>query len=90
MAKPRPEKKGKLTPPPQLHVLPMELRFGDQLADETGEWEVIGRPYTTAAGKIAHVRVQRVASSDITQIRTWGAHERISVKRAADGEEDKR
>jgi hypothetical protein len=38
-------------------ILPMDLRVGDRLADETGEWEVIGRPYTTAAGKNAHVRV---------------------------------
>jgi hypothetical protein len=24
---------------------------------ETGEWEIIGRPYTTAGGKTARVRV---------------------------------
>jgi len=28
-------------------VLPMELQIGDRLTDETGEWEVIGHPYTT-------------------------------------------
>ena len=89
MAKPRPEKKGDPTPPSDLRVLSMELRVGDRLADETGEWEVIGRPYTTAAGKTAHVRVQRVGSSDVTQIRTWGAHERVNVKRAS-AEEGKR
>ena len=89
MAKPRPEKKGDPTPPSDLRVLPMELRVGDRLADETGEWEVIGRPYTTAAGKTAHVRVQRVGSSDVTQIRTWGAHECVNVKRAS-AEEGKR
>jgi hypothetical protein len=32
----------------------MELRIGDRLTDETGEWEIIGRPYTTNAG---HERV---------------------------------
>jgi hypothetical protein len=42
---------------------------------------VIGRPYTTAVGKNAHVRVKRV-DSDVTMIRTSGAHERVSVKRA--------
>jgi hypothetical protein len=47
------------------------------LGAETGEWEIIARPYTTNAGKDAHVRVQKVG-----QVRTWGAHERISVKRA--------
>jgi hypothetical protein len=32
-------------------ILPMELRVGAHLCDETGEYEVIGRPYTTAGGK---------------------------------------
>jgi hypothetical protein len=44
MAKPRPEKKKR--EPAERRVLPMELQLGDRLADETGEWEVIGRPYT--------------------------------------------
>jgi hypothetical protein len=34
----------------------MQLRIGDRLKDETGEYEVIARPYTTAAGKTANVR----------------------------------
>jgi hypothetical protein len=59
----------------------MELQVGDRLADETGEWEVIGRPYTTAGGKTAHVRVQRVGQPGSTALRSWGAHERVSVKR---------
>ena len=59
----------------------MELRVGDRLTDETGDWEVIGRPYTTAGGKNARVRVQRVDQPAVTEIRTWVAHERINVKR---------
>jgi len=43
MAKPRPEKKRKPEQPTTRRVLPMELRIGDRLIDETGEWEVIGR-----------------------------------------------
>jgi len=31
-------------PPATRRVLPMELRVGDRLVDETGEWEVVGRP----------------------------------------------
>ncbi len=31
----------------------MELKIGDRLTGETGEWEVIGRPYTKAGGKTA-------------------------------------
>ena len=59
----------------------MELRIGDRLTDETGEWEIIGRPYTTNAGKDARVRVQRVGRPDVTEIRIWRAHERVVVGR---------
>jgi hypothetical protein len=67
----------------------MQLQVGDRLADETGEWGVIGRPYTTAGGKTARVRVQRVGQPDTAALRSWGAHERVSVKRAT-AEEGKR
>jgi len=60
----------------------MALRTGGRITDETGEWEIIARPYTTAGGKNARVRVQRVGEPPVTELRTWGAHERISVKRA--------
>jgi hypothetical protein len=56
-------------------------RPSDRLVDETGEYEVVGRPYTTAAGKNAHLRVQRVDNPDVTMIRSWGAHERVAVRR---------
>jgi hypothetical protein len=49
---------------------------GDRLTDETGEDEVIGRPYTTNIGKSAHVRVKRVDNAEVTMIRTYAAHER--------------
>jgi len=81
VAKPRPEKKREESKPAEPRVLPMQLHAGDRLADETGEWEVIGRPYTTNAGKDAHVRVKKVGQPDVTEIRTWGAHERVSVRR---------
>ena len=45
-------------------ALDHELQIGDRLADETGEWEVASRPYTTNAGKNAHVRVRRVDQPD--------------------------
>jgi len=64
-------------------VLPMDLRIGDRLADETGEWEVASRPYTSNAGKNASVRVKKVGQPEVSNIRTWGAHERVAVKRAA-------
>jgi hypothetical protein len=71
MAKPKPEKKRESEPTP-TKVLPMQLRVGDQLKDETGEYEIIGRPYTTAGGKTAHVRVKRVGS-EVTMIRVCEA-----------------
>jgi len=59
----------------------MLLRIGDRLTDETGEYEIIGRPYTTNAGRDVHVRVRRVDNAEVTMMRSWGAHERVSVKR---------
>jgi hypothetical protein len=59
----------------------MELQGGDRLTDETGEYEVIGRPYTTNAGKDVHVRVKRVDNAAVAMIRTWAAHERVAVRR---------
>ncbi len=56
----RPEKKREPQAAADTKILPMDLRVGDRLADETGEWEIIGRPYTTASGKDARVRVQRM------------------------------
>jgi len=41
-------------PPSATRVLPMQLQIGDRLSDETGEWEVLSRPHTTAGGKVAH------------------------------------
>jgi len=96
MAKPRPTKKAEAKPvQPQLsgvpppsparttRVLPMQLQIGDRLADETGEWEVVGHPFTTAGGKSAQVvRLQRVDKPGVTEIRTWGAYEKVSVRRA--------
>jgi len=66
---------------PSHHVLPMHLQIGDRFYDETGEWEVIGRPFMTAPGKNAHARVRKVGKPELTDLRTWGAHERVSVKR---------
>ena len=73
MARPKREKKPASTATSRF--LPMQLKPGDRLADSTGEWEVMGRPFTTAGGKNAHVRLQRVNQPGVTDIRTWGAHE---------------
>jgi hypothetical protein len=57
----------------------MELQLGDRLGDEMGEWEVASRPYVTNGGK--DVRVKKVGRPEVTEIRSWGAHERVGVRR---------
>ena len=59
----------------------MQLKLGDRLVDETGEWDVVGRPYTTNAGKTARVRVKRIEPPEVTELRSWAAHQRIAVRR---------
>jgi hypothetical protein len=68
----------------------MLLRISDRLTDETGEWEVISRPYTTAGGKNSQVRVQRVDKPGVTETRLWGSYEKVTVIRRATAEEGKR
>ena len=62
----------------------MQLQIGERLVSEYAEWEVAGRPFTTAGGKTAHARVEKVKQPDVTEIRSWGAHERVAVKRTED------
>ena len=50
----------------------MDLRIGDRLSDETGEYEIIGR---SRRMKDVHVRVRRVDNAEVTMIRTYTAHE---------------
>jgi hypothetical protein len=59
-------KKREPAAPAERRVLPMELQIGDGLVGETAEWEVTGRPFTTAGGKTAHARVQKVNQPDVT------------------------
>src|SRR5947209_18528536 len=102
-ARPRPEKKRKAKPvqpplpgmpPPEppgtARVLPIQLQIGDRLTDSTGEWEVVGRPYTTNGGKNAQVRVQRASKPGVTKTKMWGAYEKVTVIRRATAEEGKR
>src|SRR5437899_9708126 len=65
MTKPHPERKATRAKADSLNCLervtwrrPVRrpMFIGDRLSDETGDYEVIGRPYTTAGGKSANVR----------------------------------
>ncbi len=64
------------------HVLPMHLQVGDRFSDETGEWKIASRPYSTAGGKSVNASVQRVDQPATVEDRTWVAHERIRVRAA--------
>jgi len=82
MAKSRPEKKREQQAADDTKILPMELRVGDRLASETGDWEVIAPPYNTAGGRTVHARVQRIGEPSSWEIRNWDASKHISVQRA--------
>jgi len=68
----------------------MDLQLRDRIVDETSK--VWGhRPALHDRGREdANVRVKRI-DSDVTMIRTYGAHERVSVRRAnAEGDKGER
>ena len=71
------------------NIVPMELRVGDRFTDEAGEWKIIRPPFTTAAGKNVHASVRKIGQPRLTELRTWNAHERVTVKRVS-AEEGKR
>src|SRR2546426_9203845 len=101
MAKSPPEKKRQKATQPQLPGMPPPLPSGttrsspcssrsvDRMTDSTGNWEVVGRPYTTNGGKNAHVRVQRASQPGVADTKMWGAYEKVSVRRVT-AEEGKR
>ncbi len=60
----------------------MELQVGDRLSDETGGWEVVGRPYTYPAAKSTHAHVQRVGPGWRVRGADVGSVRKVSVKRA--------
>ena len=68
----------------------MQLQIGDRMSDSTGEWQVVGRPYTSAGGKSTSVRVQRVSNPGVTETRVWGSYEKVTVIRRATTGEGKR
>jgi hypothetical protein len=88
MARPRSSKKREPQSAADTKILPMELRVGDRLAIETGEWEVIAPPYSTAGGRLVHARVQRINEPASWEIRSWDDSKRISKR--ASVEEGKR
>jgi hypothetical protein len=68
----------------------MQLHIGDLISDESGTWQVIARPYSSAGGKHTQVRVQRVDQPGATETRLWGSYEKVTVIRRATTGEGKR
>jgi len=66
----------------EIRVLSMELKRGDRIADETGEWEIISRPYVSAGGELVSAQVRKIDRPGATALRTWGAHEQVSVRQS--------
>jgi hypothetical protein len=50
---------------------------------------VIGRPYSTVGGKKTEVRVRRADKPGLTETRTWGSYEKVTVMRRVTKEEGK-
>ena len=83
MAKPpTAEKKREPASARTTFVLPTQLRIGDLLTDETGEWEIIAFVVCGRPGTNVHARMKKVGHPGVTEIRTLAAHERVNVKRA--------
>jgi len=49
----------------------------------TGEWEVIGGPWSMAAGKTVYAFVQRPGDPGTKREMAWAAHEEITARRKA-------
>src|SRR5262249_24487601 len=43
----------------EIRVLSMELKRGDRITAETGEWEIISRPYVSAGGELVTAQVEK-------------------------------
>jgi len=59
----------------------MQLQVGDRFTDEEGEWEIATRPWTTHGGKTVHASVQKSGDPSTKRDKTWGAHERLAIRR---------
>jgi hypothetical protein len=66
---------------PALTVCPTDIRLGDVLTHAQSEWQVIGQPFCTGAGKAVHARARNVGQPGLTDLLTWSADERVTVKR---------
>jgi hypothetical protein len=64
-----------------ISVFPTQLKLGDRISTETGEWEFAGPMHTSNFGKNVHAVFHSVLQPDVLQTHTFDAHERIAVTR---------
>jgi monoterpene epsilon-lactone hydrolase len=84
-----PSKKRRGEPPPghpketrpSVSVLPMEIRAGDRLTGEQGEWEVDTHPDALHGGKALHARLRKVGERAVVRYVTWPVHEKVTIRR---------
>ena len=57
----------------------MMARRGDGIYLRGRTWSHRGERH---AAKIAYSRVKRVGQPEVTELRSWGAHKRLTIKRA--------
>lgn len=61
----------------------MEIRVGDRLINEEGEWEVDTHPAALHGGKSLHARLRKVGEPATVRYVTWPVHERVRIQRRA-------
>jgi hypothetical protein len=66
-----------------VSVLAMEIRAGDRLTDEQGEWEVDTHPAALYGGKSLHARLRKVGEPVVVRYVTWPVHEKVTIRRQA-------
>jgi hypothetical protein len=63
----------------------MEIRGGDRLTDEQGDWEVDTHPAALHGGKSLHARLRKVGEPGIVRYVTWPIHERAPTSEDSQG-----
>jgi hypothetical protein len=62
-------------------LLPILLQPLDRFTAEDGIWEVVNRPWSSRGGTLVHVTVQKPGDPNTRCDKTWGAHERLAIRR---------
>jgi hypothetical protein len=64
----------------------MEIRVGDRLTDEQGEWEVGTHPAALHGGKSLHARLRKVGERAVVKYVTWPVYEKVTIRSRALGD----